>query len=669
MQGENSLIVSNTEKLNMAPSQPEYSIVIANDVMVPMRDGVRLATDIYRPAQKGEPVPDVFPALLCRTPYDKNDRRHVKIAEFFTPRGYVVALQDVRGRHRSEGTGEYFHVANAKEGTDGHDTVEWIAARPWCSGRIGAVGSSYAALVQVRMAFQCPDHLTAIWPDVTPTNSYQNQVREGGAMQLHMFWALFLHAQDAQELRDDPGARQAMWEGFRNLRGLLQSMPFKPGQTPLALVPNLEKTLFDYYYRGAYDEYWHQECHNFERHFHRHADIPVFLTGGWYDPFASGMTRYFAAMAAKNNSPPRLVIGPWDHAAMRRGRSYTGDVDFGADSVWGATRYFEEQLRHFDRWLKNAPNGVEDEPPIRIFVMGGGSGRKTAEGKLHHGGLWRTEREWPLARTRLMTCYLCSDGSLAQKPPQESNASLSFDYDPAHPVPTIGGNPIGFTELPADGRDLDHLWNRFVDSPVKRIEQEGRDIVPLGAQHQKEEKDIFGAAPPYPLLADRLDVLVFQTDLLEKDLEVTGAAEVVLWVSSSAVDTDFTVRLIDVYPPSDDYPGGYHLNLVDSIIRVRYRDSWEQEKLMEPGKIYDVCITVPPTSNLFQAGHRIRLDISSSNFPQFDVNPNTGEPLGRHTHMVVARNTLHLDHSHPSCLVLPIICPEIIGSDIGWQPG
>ena len=639
----------------MAPRQPEYSVVIARDVMVPMRDGVRLASDIYRPALEGEPVPGAFPALVCRTPYDKNDRRHVDIAEFFTPRGYAVVLQDVRGRHRSEGTGEYFHVANAKEGTDGCDTVEWIAARRWCSGRIGAVGSSYAALVQVRMAFERPEHLTAIWPDVTPTNSYQNQMREGGAMQLHMFWALFLHAQDAQELQDDPEARQAIWEGFRNLRGLLQSLPFKPGQTPIALVPNLEKTLFDYYYRGAYDEYWRQECHDFERNLHRHADVPITLTGGWYDPFAGGMTRYFAAMAEKNNSPTRLIMGPWDHAAMRRGRSYTGDVDFGADSAWGTTRYFAQQLRYFDWWLKGIPDGVKDEPPVHIFVMGGGSGRKTEEGRLHHGGRWRSESEWPPARIRPTTWYLGSDGSLAPEPPQESAASLSYDYDPEHPVPTIGGNPVGFTELPANSGERDHMWSRFVASPVMRIEQEGQDIVPLGARHQKEEQGIFGAAPPYPLLANRSDVLVFQSTPLEKDVEVTGAAVVILWVSSSAVDTDFTARLIDVYPSSEDYPDGYHMNLVDSIIRTRYRDSPEQQELMEPDEVCEVGITLPPTSNLFQAGHRIRLDISSSNFPQFDVNPNSGEPVGRHTCTVVARNTLYLDQSHPSRLVLPVI--------------
>ena len=638
----------------LAPD-PEYGMVIAKDVMVPMRDGVKLATDIYRPARDGEPVPETFPTLLLRTPYDKDDRRHTDIARFFIPRGYVVALQDVRGRHDSEGTGEYFHIANAKEGIDGADTVEWLAARPWCSGRIGSMGSSYAALAQVRMAFQSPQHLAAIWPDVTPSNSYQNQVREGGAMQLHMFWALFLHAQDAQELRDDPEARRVMWQGFRNLRGLLQSMPFKPGQTPLALVPNLEKSLFDYYHRGTYDEYWRQEYHNFERNFHRHADIPMTLTGGWYDPFAIGMTRYFAAMAAKNAAPVRLIMGPWDHAAMRAGRTYTGDVDFGAESAWGMKRYFEKLLRYFDRWLKDIPNNVEDDPPVRIFVMGGGSGRRTDEGKMDHGGRWRAEPQWPLARARLATYYLHRDGSLAPDPPLESDKPLSYDYDPNRPVPTIGGNPVGFTELPADGGDLDDMWSQLINSPVKRIELEGRDIVPLGAQHQREHEDVFGASSPYSLLADRPDVLVFETATLREDVEVTGDSEVNLWVSSTAVDTDFTARLVDVYPASEDYPDGYHMNLVDSIIRTRYRESWEREKLMEPGEVCEVRIPLPPTSNLFRASHRIRVDISSSNFPQFDVNPNTGEPVGRHTHTVVARNTLHLDEINSSRIVLPII--------------
>ena len=233
-----------------------YGINLSKDVMVPMRDGIRLATDIYRPAIEGEIAEGQFPTILCRTPYNKSDKRYVEIADYFTPRGYVTILQDLRDRYQSEGRGEYFHVCNEHDGTDGYDTVEWIAGRPWSNGRVGTVGSSFAGLVQTRMAFERPPHLTAVWPDVAPTNSYAHQAREGGAMQLHMFWALFMHAQDAQEIRDDPAAQERIWQGLRNLRKQLNEMPFKPGQTPLAVVPNLEKILFDYYYRGAYDEFW-----------------------------------------------------------------------------------------------------------------------------------------------------------------------------------------------------------------------------------------------------------------------------------------------------------------------------------------------------------------------------------------------------------------------------
>jgi hypothetical protein len=634
----------------MTGSTPEYGIILSKDVMVPMRDGIRLATDIYRPARDGEPVAGPFPAILCRTPYDKTDRRYSEIADFFTPRGYVTVLQDLRDRYRSEGSGHYFHTANAHEGPDGYDTVEWIAARPWSNGRIGTVGSSFAALVQAQMALQRPPHLTAIWPDVTPTNNYHHQAREGGAMQLHMFWALFIHAQDAQDIRADPQAQAQVWDGLRRMRELIYATPFKLGQLPLALVPNLEETLFDYYWRGAYDDYWQEERNDFERYFERHADIPGTFSGGWFDPYAVAMTRYYTAMARQNSAPQRLIMGPWTHVGMRGNASFAGDVDFGSASVWGARRYFEEQLRYFDRWLKDVPTGVENDPPVRIFVMGGGDGRRTAQGKLNHGGRWRWEKEWPLARTQYTSFYFHADGSLSQSPPQAEAASLSYDFDPNQPVPTIGGSLCGIMELPTESGHLDDMWSRFL-SPVTRL----RHIVTTGAAHQQESPEVVGARPPYPLLADRPDVLVFQTEPLTEAVEVTGSIKVKLWISSSALDTDFTAKLVDMHPPNEDYPQGYHMNLVDSIIRTRYRNGWDREALMEPEQVYPVQIDLAPTSNLFKVGHRIRVDISSSNFPRLDVNPNTGEPMGRHTHTLVAHNTVYLDRNRPSHVTLPIV--------------
>ncbi|HVA86512.1 MAG TPA: CocE/NonD family hydrolase [Candidatus Saccharimonadales bacterium] len=637
----------------MDQSEPSYGIVIAKDVMVPMRDGVRLATDIYYPAREGAPAGGVFPAILGRTSYDKNSPQMwvAPVGEFFSRRGYVVVLQDLRGRHHSEGTGQYFHTANPSEGPDGYDTVEWIAAQPWSNGRVGTVGSSHGAIVQQVMALHRPPHLTAIWPDVGPTNIYAHEAREGGAMQLHMFGAQFLHAHDAQEIRDDPVGQRTIEAAMEELRDWVQRAPFKPGHLPLGVVPNLETTFFNYYYRGAYDEFWMQECCDQERYFDRHADVPGVYSGGWYDPFSVATTNYFAAMAKQNRTPQRLVMGPWNHGGIRGlGATYAGDVDFGRAALWGDDVYNAERLRWFDRWLKDIPTGVENAPPVRIFVMGGGSGRKTKEGRLDHGGHWRTEREWPLTRTRYVTFHLHAGGSLNPGLPDSDAPPARFLYDPAHPVPTIGGAVTGFYELVPVASDLNPLYL----VPRARM----RSIVLDGGAHQKEEPGIIGARPPYPPLAARPDVLVFQTAPLKHDVEVTGPIVVNLWISSSAVDTDFTAKLLDVYPASPDYPAGYHLNLVDSILRARYRESWEKEVFLTPGEIYPIRIALPPTSNRFAAGHRIRLDVSSSNFPRFDLNPNTGEPVGRHTFSIVARNAVYLDRIHPSHVILPIIPTE-----------
>jgi predicted acyl esterase len=570
------------------------------------------------------------------------------VGEFFARAGYAVAIQDLRGRHHSEGAGQYFHFVNPLEGDDGYDTIEWIAAQPWSNGRVGMVGSSHGAIVQQIVALHRPPHLRAIWPDVGPTNAYAHECREGGAMALHMFGAQFLHAHDAQELRDDPVGRRAIERAMEELRAWLERQPYKPGHTPLRWVPNLERTFFEYYYRGAYDEFWQQEMCDQERHFARHADIPGVYSGGWYDPFAAATSNYFASMARQNRTPQRLIMGPWTHTSMRGpGESYSGDVEFGPDALWGDRVYNAERLRWFDRWLRDVPNGVEDEPSVRIFVMGGGDGRKTAAGRLNHGGRWRSEHEWPLARARQTVYYLRAGGALSLEPPAPDEAPARWQHDPTHPVPTIAGTVTGLYELvrPGDG------MNAALVSPRARM----RSVVPVGGAHQQERPDLVGARPPYPPLAARRDVLVFETPPLAGDLEVTGPIRAVLWVSSSAVDTDVTAKLVDVYPANEDYPDGYHLNLVDSIIRTRYRNGWEREELMVPDEISRVEIALPPTSNLFQAGHRIRVDIAGSNFPRFDVNPNTGEPVGRHTRSVAAHNTVYCDRAHPSHLVLSIV--------------
>lgn len=610
-----------------------HGIVVSKDVMVRTRDGIGLATDVFRPGRDGDWVEGRFPTILCRTPYDKTDKRYTEIADFFVPRGYAVCLQDTRDRYRSEGTREYFHTVTPHEGDDGYDTVEWIAAQPWSNGRIGTVGSSFAAVTQVRLALERPPHLAAIWPDVVPTDSYRHQAREGGAMQLHMFWALFIHAQDAQDIRDDWDKQAEVWDDLRRLRELLWGFPWQKGTLSLRHVPSLDQTLEDYTTRGAYDEFWQQRANDYTRYYAEHADVPGTMTTGWYDAFPHADTEYFAAMHEQNSTPQRLIVGPWSHVGMRGDASFTLDVDFGPESVWGVQRYFEEQLRFFAAHLTD-DGAPLDDPPVQIFVMGGGSGRKTALGKLDHGGRWRAEQEWPLARTRYETWHLGSDGSLSRTRPL-AGEPRRFSYDPARPVPTIGGNYCAVGELPADGPGIEPMWARLMN-PTLRL----KNLMTPGPADQREAPEFFASSAPYPRLSERPDVLVYQSESLAEAVEVTGRAQVRLRIASSAVDTDFTAKLIDVYPANEDYPDGYDMLLCDSVIRCRYRNGFEREELMEPGKEYEVTISLPPTSNLFAAGHRIRVDVSSSNFPRLDRNPNTGEPIGRHTHEVVAEQTV-----------------------------
>src|SRR5581483_4415854 len=382
-----------------------------------------------------------------------------------------------------------------------------------------------------------------------------------------------------------------------------------------------------------------------------HADIPTTISTGWYDGFPHSDTEYFAAMVARKTAPQRLIVGPWSHVGMRGDATYTLDVDFGESSRWGVRHYFEQQLEFFDRWLPDGAGGhPADEPPVRIFVMGGGSGRRTQLGKLDHGGRWRDEQEWPLARAVPTAYYLHGDGTLRPDAPPADAEPRRFTYDPEDPVPTIGGNYCAVGELPPAGEGMEPMWMRLLN-PALLL----RNIMTPGPADQLESAEFFTAREPYRRLSQRDDVLVYQTEPLEADVEVTGPIEVELWIASSAVDTDFTAKLVDVYPPNDDYPEGYDMLINDSIIRTRYREGFEREVMMEPGTPYAVKLRLPPTSNVFAKGHRIRVDVSSSNFPRLERNPNTGEPIGRHTCMVTAEQTVFSDAERPSRIVLPVV--------------
>jgi hypothetical protein len=292
-----------------------------------------------------------------------------------------------------------------------------------------------------------------------------------------------------------------------------------------------------------------------------------------------------------------------------------------------AENYLTFRLRWFDRWLRGIRNGVDEEPPVRIFVMGGGTGRRNKDGRLEHGGHWREATDWPLPDTRYTPFYLHRDGRLGTELPEKEASPVSYDYDPRNPVPTIGGALVSHS-IP---------------------------VMDAGAFDQREAPRFFACKPPYLPLASRSDVLVFETPPLDHDVEVTGPIEVHLWISSNCIDTDFTAKLIDCYPPNEDYPEGFAMNITDGILRARYRRSWEDAEMMTPGEIYKIALQPFPTSNLFKAGHRIRVDISSSNFPRFDVNPNTGEPEGLWRRTRVATNSVYVDRMRPSHIVLPVI--------------
>ncbi len=616
------------------PNAP-YDSLVESDVMVAMRDGVRLATDIHRPARDGKALAGRFPVILERTPYGKTQASRsertaahaapvgrAELAAIFVAHGYVVVYQDCRGRHGSEGS----FTKYLDDGRDGFDTVEWLARQPWCNGRIGTMGLSYAAHTQGALGCLAPRGLAAQVIDSGAfSNAYQGGIRQGGAFELKQAtWALS-QALLSPEAARDPVMRAAL--AAVDMKEWATRMPWRPGHSPVQWAPDYETYLFEQWTHGDFDDTWKQVGIYMAGFYDRYADVPVVLMSSWYDAYTRTAIENYLGLKAAKRGPIQLILGPWTHG--NRSVTHAGDVDFGPEATLDGTiapDWRQFRLRWFDRWLRDVDNGADRDPPVRIFVMGGGSGRRNAEGRLDHGGRWRSEPEWPLPGTRWTPYYLHGDGTLAPEAPAAGAPPRSYDYDPARPVPSIGGTMTS-----------------------------GQPIMEGGAYDQVEGERFFGCTPPYLPLATRPDILVFQTPPLAEPLEITGPITVKLWIASDCPDTDFTAKLVDVYPPNADYPQGFAMNVTDGIMRVRYRESWERAKLMTPGEV--VAITIEPfaTSNLFARGHRIRLDISSSNFPHFDVNPNTGEPEGRARRKRIACNTVFVDKARASHVVLPVI--------------
>jgi uncharacterized protein len=618
-------------------------VVIEKERMISMRDGVRLACDIYRPSREGQPLEEKLPVLLERTPYGKDRAEKPERAAFFARHGYIVAEQDCRGCFGSEG--ELYLLVNEAE--DGYDTIEWIASQPWSNGKVGMYGTSYQSWVQSAAATQGPPHLSCMFPTMGGWNAHTSAVRQGGALELRWIAWAFWHA----ALNKNRGLGKKSWIddllNHTDFRQWLTRLPFREGQTPLSLLLSYERFCLDLFSHADYDEFWKRPGLAIEEYLEDHADVPVYLCGGWYDSYTRSTLETYMALKKTKKSHIKVIMGPWTHGTYNTELSCAGDADLGADAALPSMD--EMHLRWFDRWLKDVDNGIEREAPVRIFVMGGGSGRKTGEGHLDHGGYWRDEQEWPPAGAIQNTFYLHSNGILDIILPDNEHSFTTYSFDPDNPVPTIGGSISSLQYLrppaPLAGKPYHdyEVWERR------------EPVCPVGGVNQFESAGCFGCQPPYMPLSSRPDVLIFQTAPLKRDTEIIGPVEVKLWASSSAVDTDFTAKLIDVYPASHDYPQGYALNLTDGIIRARYRSSRERAELMEPGMVYQFTIELYPACNLFQKGHRIRLDISSSNFPRFDVNPNTGEPVGKSRRMVVAENTIYHDHDHPSRLSVHVL--------------
>ena len=601
-----------------------YKAIRQTDVMIPLRDGVRLATDLYLPAGEDKVIDQKFPTILMRTPYGRlGFKKNATInedGEYFAEHGYVVVIQDTRGRYGSEGI---WHMLT-DDGHDGFDTCEWISKQPWSNGKVGTIGLSYIGGTQHALAMErSPQLVTAIPIDAMSNMGFAG-IRNGGAFELRFWnWIFFIAAPHGSRQSNDPSIASILLDMKEHRRDYLLDLPLRFEKTPLKFASEYEKWLIEAMSHGLNNEFWKQN--NIIDYAAQYKDIPIYLIGGWYDSWAGCTTANYCALNGVIKGPVYLIMGPWTHGQQET--SAHGQVNFGSSAAIPNLQAL--QLEWYDHWLKGIENSVGCSEPfatkVRIFVMGTGDGSKTADGRLNHGGYWRNEQEWPLAHSRATPYYLQSHGRLEISPPVEDTAFTSLLFDPSNPVPTIGGN---------------------ISS--------GSGILLAGAWNQRGGTHIWNM-PESIALSAREDVLVFQTEPLSENLEVTGEIIVKLWISSSAVDTDFTAKLIDVYPSSTDFPEGFDLNIVDGIKRTRFRESLNKEVLMQPGTIYPLEIKLYPTSNVFKKGHRIRLDISSSNFPRFDVNPNTGEKLNYNDRKKIAINTIYHDAEHPSYVELPLI--------------
>lgn len=570
-----------------------FEVVREDDLAMTTRDGVVLRADVYRPT-----APGPYPVLVRRTPYGKrlNDlAADFNEAHYFASHGYVVVVQDTRGRFTSEGAWYPFIY----EARDGYDTVEWAATLPGTTGMVGTFGQSYGAISQYLAATQRPPHLRTSIPVSAYQLSFENFWFNGGALELGWMLSYFVNMAEAvltaegddaaikelAELKVDPAVRFSALtdDALRHLplldwtdrlgRGadFLGDILAHPTDGPYWWATDLSRQLFN-------------------------INVPMLHVGSWYDIANRDTPSLFTGLretALDARDGHALIMGPWAHQLPfnQPTSGGTGDIDFGPEA---AISLVDIERRWFDQYLKN--DGAElPRPPVRIFVMG--------------EDRWRDEQEWPLARTEYTSYYLRSggsantldgDGFLSVDPPADEPADR-YTYDPDDPVPTAGG--------------------RFVGGGV--------------ADQRKKQS--------------RADVLVYTGPELAENLEITGPITVDLHAMTTAEDADFIAVLSDVRPD------GYAQNLAEGILRGRFRDSFVQPLPMEPGIPYEFTIKLWNLSHVFRAGHRIRIHITSSDFPRWDRNAGTGAPTGTDSTLRVAEQSVLHDVAHPSRVVLPVI--------------
>jgi putative CocE/NonD family hydrolase len=635
-------------------SDQRYSVHAELNVMVEARDGVGLATDIYRPADPDtqDPIDEPRPVILDRTPYDKTGGR-LRHGEWYASRGYVIAIQDVRGRFKSEGE---FYI-NANEAEDGADTVEWLAEQDYCDGQVVTLGTSYGAWVQNALATQDPDGLAGMFVNMGAANGRKKTFRHNGAFeQRWLSWALTLGGGFAHESLADPSVQQQFADV--DVRDVFRDGPVERGETALAEIPGYEEWAFEIMETGsASDDYWQNPSVNFERYYDESADVPTVYSGGWYDSYTGATCENFVELSQRKDSDHYLLVGPWTHLARLPGghdhseqllfppltweHPTAGDLAFGEEAT---KKYRETRKQFFDHYALGEDTW-SDVPTVQYFLMGTGDGHRTEAGNLFHGGEWRSAEEWPPAGTEMTKFYAHGDGTLSTDEPAESEAATTYEYDPENPVPTIGGNTSSY------------LTYEPRDEPVGAYPLGNRNIIDFagrGGFDQRTTEDTYGASEPYGPLADREDVLVFRTPPLEEAVEIAGPIRVRVYGETDAPDTDFTAKLVDEYPESEEYPDGYDLNLSDSICRARYRGYRDEPDFVDAGEVYEFYMEPYDTANVFKPGHRIRLDISSSNWPRFDANPNTGGPLYGDEESQVATNTVHHSAEYPTHIELPL---------------